>query len=109
METVDSFFDILEPKTPEATVLAFDEHHNTWYLHADVSGAMAQADHIKADRDIYLVRPRVCVVIGRSSRWNDFQKGYFRRIAATYHDIELLTFDHIVQRAQQLIDRYEDK
>ncbi len=120
LETADGFFDVLELKTPEAEVLAFDKNHKTWYFASDVAKVIAQAakylnaiersaDRIYRDsrKSIILVRPRIRVVIGRSKNWNDDQCEAFRRLGATLHRIDLMTFDHVIQRGQQLIAHYE--
>lgn len=118
LATPDGFADVLELKTPAAPVLLPDKSHNTWYWTPDVAKVIAQAakyihaieqntDTIYRYAKIALVRPRVRVVIGRSNEWTEEQHEAFRRLSATLHGIELLTFDHVMIRAQQLINYYE--
>jgi Domain of unknown function (DUF4263) len=122
LETADGFFDVLELKTPGAEVLAYDKSHKTWYYSTEVAKVIAQAakylNAIERNADmiyrnsfsrIMLVRPRVRVVIGRSKYWDDDQREAFRRLGATLHSIDLMTFDHVIQRAQQLIAHYESQ
>lgn len=118
LETADGFFDVLELKTPSAPVLVSDTSHKTWYWSTDVAKVIAQAakylkaiersaDRIYSDENVAIVRPRVRVVIGRSHDWTAEQREAFRRLCATLHGIELLTFDHVMARAQQLVNCYE--
>lgn len=118
LETADGYFDVLELKTPSAPVLISDASHKTWYWSADVAKVIAQAakylkaiersaDRIYNDERVAIVRPRVRVVIGRSNDWTDEQREAFRRLSATLHGIELMTFDHVMVRAQQLVNCYE--
>jgi hypothetical protein len=120
LETTDGFFDVLELKTPEAEVLIQDKSHKTWFFSADVAKALAQAakylDAIERNTDklhretraqVLFVRPRIRIIIGRTTQWKVNQHEAFRRLGATLHSIEIMTFDHVVKRAQQLIDRYE--
>jgi hypothetical protein len=122
LETADGFFDVLELKTLGAEVLAYDKSHKTWYFSTEVAKVIAQAakylNAIERNADmiyrnsrsrIMLVRPRVRVVIGRSKDWDDDQREAFRRLGATLHSIDLMTFDHVIQRAQKLIAHYESQ
>jgi hypothetical protein len=54
-----------------------------------------------------MIRPRVRIVIGRSSTWSEEQHEAFRRLGATLHDIEIMAYDHVIERALQLVARYE--
>ncbi len=118
LETADGYFDVLELKTPHVPVLVYDASHKTWYWSTDVAKVIAQAakylnaiersaDRIYRDEKVAIVRPRVRVVIGRSQGWNEEQREAFRRLSATLHGIDLLTFDHVMVRAQQLVNCYE--
>ena len=118
LETADGFFDVLELKTPSASVLVFDSSHKTWYWSTEAAKVIAQAakylkaiernaDRIYRDEKVLLVRPRVRAVIGRSHGWADEQHEAFRRLSATLHGIDLMTFDHVMLRAQQLVNCYE--
>lgn len=118
LETADGFFDVLELKTPAAPVLKHDPSHLTWYWSPDVAKVIAQAakylhaiersaDRIFHDKHVSLLRPRVRVVIGRSDAWSEPEQEAFRRLSATLHGIELMTFDHVLERARRLVDCYE--
>ncbi len=123
LQTSDGFIDILELKTPEAPVLQHDPSHKTYYFSQEVSKVLAQAaKYLRAverradtiytqsrlqERAVLFVRPRVRIVIGRSHEWNTFQQEYFRRLGASLHSIEIMTFDHVMTRAEQLIARYD--
>lgn len=123
LETVDGFLDILELKQPKVELLQFDKSHDTWYFAPDISKVLAQAaKYIDAvdrktedmyyrtrnwEKPIHFVRPRVRVIVGRSHTWKIEQHESFRRLKATLHCIELLTYDHVLQQAEQLVNRYE--
>lgn len=118
LAAADGFADVLELKTPSAPVLVYDKSHSTWYWSTDVAKVIAQAakylnaieqsaNAIYRYAKVSLVRPRVRVVIGRSNDWSEEQHEAFRRLSATLHGIELLTFDHVMARAQQLVNCYE--
>ena len=118
MATADGFYDVLELKLPNVTVLSWDRSHKTLYWTGDVAKVIAQAvkylhaieqncDKLQLREKVALVRPRVRVVIGRSDKWTPDEHEAFRRLGAALHGIDLMTYDHVVERAQQLITRYD--
>src|SRR5579859_1576193 len=118
LATVDGFYDVLELKLPDTAVLSYDPSHKTYYWTAEVAKVIAQAakylnaiersaDRIRVDEKVAMIRPRVRIVIGRSSAWSEEQHAAFRRLGATLHGIEIMTYDHVIERAQQLVARYE--
>lgn len=118
LATADGFYDVLELKLPDATILSYDSSHKTYYWTAEVAKVIAQAakylnaiersaDRIRIDEKVAMIRPRVRIVIGRSNAWSEEQHEAFRRLGATLHGIEIMTYDHVIERAQQLVAQYE--
>jgi hypothetical protein len=54
-----------------------------------------------------IFRPRAIIVIGRSDTWTTSQRESWRNLRRSVHDIDLLTFDHVLARADRLITQYE--
>lgn len=116
--SVDGFVDVFELKKPTATALRYDESHKTYYPAPELAKVLAQAMHylrhmnesrlaLGEDWGESIFRPRAIVVIGRSDDWNAGQRQAWRDLNATLQNIHLLTFDHVLARAEQLIRLYE--
>lgn len=116
--SVDGFVDVFELKKPSETPLLFDSSHDTYYPSAELSKALAQAMHylrvinenrltLMEDWGEQVFRPRAIIVIGRSDSWNEAQKRGWRNLRTSLQNIDLLTFDHVLARAEQLIAQYE--
>ena len=114
MRSADDFIDLFELKKASAPVLRWDASHAAWSPTRDLAEAIGQAlkyaesldDHkmILRDRfDLPVVYPRVRVVIGRSSDWNEDQRRALRRLNAHLNGIEVLTFDQVIARADVMI------
>jgi Domain of unknown function (DUF4263) len=117
--SVDGFVDVFELKLPSETILQYDRSHETYYHSAEVSKALSQVAHylsvinenrLMLERDWgeqVIFRPRAIVVIGRSDTWTTSQRESWRNLRRSIHDIDLLTFDHVLARADGMITQYE--
>lgn len=114
LRSADDFIDLFELKKPSAPVLRWDASHNAWVPTRDLAEAIGQAlkyaealddnKFILRERfDLPVVYPRVRVVIGRSSAWDDQQRSALRRLNAHLSGIEILTFDQVLARADVMI------
>jgi hypothetical protein len=111
---VDGFADIFELKRPGVDVFV-QPHGRTFYIPSpDLNAAFGQAVHSLADadnaamvnlatRDMLLYRPRVRLVIGRSNEWTQAQHRAYRETTAAWNRIELLTYDMVLKRIDNLI------
>jgi hypothetical protein len=116
--SVDGFVDVFELKKPSETALLYDSSHDTYYPSAELAKALAQAMHylrvmnenrraLIEDWGEQVFRPRAIIVIGRSNEWGNSQKQGWRNLRTTQQNIDLLTFDHVLARADRLIAQYE--
>jgi hypothetical protein len=120
LASVDGFVDVFELKKPSERVLDFDHSHRTYYPSAALSKALGQVMHylrlMNENRHRLseafkepVYRPRAIVVIGRSEGWDAEQNQAWRNIRTTLQNIDILTFDHVLARAEQLIALYEER
>ncbi len=63
---------------------------------------------LKEDDNLEVLKPRVKVVIGRSSKLNFEEKKALRLLNSTLHGIEIITYDEILTRAEKIIAGYEN-
>jgi len=51
------------------------------------------------------------LIFGRSNDWNDEQREAYRILNASYNQISILTYDHLLDRAKNILgifDEYEE-
>jgi len=102
LRSADDFIDLFELKRVSANVLRWDASHNVWSPAKDLADAIGQAlkysealdDEKLVLRDRFklpVVYPRVPVVLGRSSEWDEDQRRALRRLNAHLAGIEVLS------------------
>jgi hypothetical protein len=110
---VDGFADIFELKRPGADVFVMPTGRFR-QPSADLNAAFAQAVHYLAEADdmgffntvrrgVPVYRPRVRLVIGRSSDWDDHAWMNYRDFSSAWHRVEFLTYDMVLRRIDLLI------
>lgn len=50
-----------------------------------------------------IMKPRITLIYGRSKDWNTEQKEVYRNLVSSYHNITILTYDHVLDRAKRMI------
>ncbi len=119
MEAYDGFIDIVEIKRPDGNLnfWAKSKDHDNYVPDQDLVKAITQAtkyiyeieresDSIKfLDRvdEVKTIKPRCVLIYGRSDDWNNEQKESFRILNSNYHNLSILTYDHILDRARRII------
>lgn len=56
--------------------------------------------------NILTIKPRAFILVGRSNVWDEAKKEAFRKLNYALHGIEVLTYDDLEMRANQLIKMY---
>lgn len=125
MQAYDGFLDIVEIKRPEGGmtfwVAALD--HGNYIQSADLTKAVAQASRYvyEVEREansvkflervgrVKTVKPRCILIFGRSQTWNVEQLEAYRILNAGFHNLTIMTYDHVLDRAKRIVglDREE--
>ena len=118
MEAYDGFLDVVEIKRPEGGLAfwapALD--HGNFVPSSDLTKAVSQASRYiyEVEREansvkflervggVKTVKPRCILVFGRSNDWTDKQTEAYRILNASYHNLTVLTYDHVVARARRI-------
>jgi len=50
-----------------------------------------------------ILKPRITLIFGRSKDWNTEQKEQFKILNSSFHDIAILSYDHVFERAKKII------
>lgn len=118
MEAYDGFLDIVEIKRPEGgmTFWAATLDHGNHVPSTDLTKAVAQATRYiyEVEREanslkflqrvggVKTVKPRCILVFGRSVGWNEAQTEAYRILNSSYHNLTILTYDHVLARAKRI-------
>jgi hypothetical protein len=118
MEAYDGFLDVVEIKRPEGgmSFWASALDHGNHVPSTDLTKAVAQATRYiyEVEREansvkflnrvggVKTVKPRCILVFGRSADWNEAQLEAYRILNASYHNLTILTYDHVLARARRI-------
>lgn len=128
--TLDGFLDILEIKRPSHDVVVIDPSHPgsfAWSGEANraigqVVGYIHQIELHQLELEktlneqhadqlgvrLFVVRPRAFILIGNTETWAGDQMEGLRKLNHSLHGIEVVPYNHLVQRGERLISLYQD-
>lgn len=119
MEAYDGFLDIVEIKRPEGGMKFWtpSQDHGNYIPSTDLIKAITQASSYiyEVEREansvkflervngVKTVKPRCVLIFGRSNEWNDKQIESYRILNSGYHNISIMTYDHVLERAKRIV------
>lgn len=117
VESLDGYADLIELKQSEFKLFNYDKDHDSYYQTSELSKAVGQSiKYLKVMEDSRLIlkeedglnvlKPRIKIVIGRSSEMDDKEKEALRLLNDSLHNIEIMTYDEIKTRAERLNEHY---
>lgn len=117
VESLDEYADLIELKKSEFKLFNYDASHKNYYPTSELSQALGQSieylkvmedhRHILKDQDnIKVLKPRIKIVIGRSSQMTEKEREALRLLNDTLHNVEVMTYDEIRARANKLNEHY---
>lgn len=119
MEAYDGFLDVVEIKRPggglQFWASALD--HGNYIPSTDLTKAVTQASRYiyEVEREansvkflqrvggVKTVKPRCILVFGRSNDWDKEQAEAYRIMNAGFHNLTVLTYDHVLTRARRIV------
>lgn len=119
MEAYDGFLDVIEIKRPEGKLRFWSEQldHDNYVPSMDLVKAITQASTYinEVEREansvkflervsyVKTIKPRCTLIFGRSTGWNQKQKEAYRILNASYHNLTILTYDHVLERSKRVM------
>lgn len=55
-----------------------------------------------------ILKPRITLIYGRSKDWDDTHREQFKILNSSFHNISILTYDHVLRRAKQITNNSDD-
>jgi len=119
MQAYDGFVDVVEIKRPEGGLLFWSptRDHGNLVPSPDLTKAITQASRyiFEVEREansikflervdgVRTVKPRGILIFGRSSNWGDDEKEAYRILNSSYHNLTIMTYDHVLERAKRMV------
>ncbi len=117
MQSFDGFLDLVEIKVPFLKFWTGPDSHGNYTPSSELVSAISQClnylHRIEKQSDsldfhqrvsgIEIVKPKCMLVYGRSNHWNDKQKEAFRILNSAYQQVNIITYDQLLERAKHLL------
>lgn len=119
MEAYDGFLDLIEIKRPEGGLKFWADarDHGNLVPHTDLIKALTQTSRylfeVERESDstkflertggVRVIKPRCVLIFGRSTGWGEDEREAYRLLNASYHNLNVLTFDHVLARARRIL------
>ena len=118
METTDGFIDLIELKRPKFDLFVFDESHKIFYPSRELSKVIGQCMQYLKILDNYklilekqhkfkLLRPRIKIIVGRTSKFNDEQFEALRMLNSNLNHIQIISYDYLLHCGENIISYYK--
>jgi hypothetical protein len=113
----DGFINIIELKLPGAIFWTADNIPTSDFTKALMQCARyitelerrmndkKKTDALGAD----ILKPRITLIYGRSTDWEKTQKEQFKILNSSFHNIAILSFDHVFERAKKVVSGSDKK
>jgi hypothetical protein len=112
LKSFDGFVDIVELKLPSAPFWTSE-----YVPRSELTSATMQCSRyiLQTERKINdlefnkkiqhtpIVKPRITLIYGRSQDWGDSEKEAYRVLNSSYSTLNIITYDHLLERAKRLI------
>lgn len=119
MQAYDGFLDIVEIKRPQGDLRFWSTRrdHGNVVPSSDLVAAIAQATAYiyEVEREansvkflgrtgrVPTVKPRCTLLFGRSQGWDEAESEAYRILNASYHNLSIMTYDHVLARAGRML------
>lgn len=117
MRAFDGFVDLVEIKKPNGLPFwSNTKDHNNYVPSSDLIKAITQclnylyviereSNSVSFSERIggKVIKPRCTLIFGRSNDWNNEQKEAYRILNSSYSQLSIITYDHLLLRAQNIL------
>ena len=124
MQAYDGFLDIIEIKRPEGNLQFWSQSldHGNCIPSQELIKAITQATKYiyEVEREansvkflervgqIKTIKPRCILIFGRSDSWNKDQCEAYRILNSSYHNLTIMSYDHVLSRAKRIVGISEE-
>mgnify|MGYP000333153599 CR=1 FL=1 len=120
MESVDGYLDLIELKRPIHSILKYDDSHNCYYPHPNLSKVIGQSLfylqklseyklNLESEYDLKIIMPRIKIIVGRNFDFKEDQKDCLRMLNSNLKSIQIITYDDLIVFGGLLLKTYENQ
>jgi len=118
LKSFDGFVDIVELKLPTAEFWTSENIPRSELTQASMQcnryilQTERKVNDLEFNKKIQgtpIAKPRITLIYGRSSDWNDDQKESYRVLNSSYTNLSILTYDHLLERAKRVLGILESE
>ena len=119
------YVDIIEIKRPQIGKMDFwatSKNHDNWIPSNELIKAITQASNyiyqVEAETNskkfekrvgCQVVKPRCTLIFGRSNDWDKEKYESFRILNSSYHNLTIMTYDQVLERAKRILKKLTEK
>jgi hypothetical protein len=120
LETMDGFLNLIELKRPisKNKMFKYDNSHRSYFPASDFSKAIGQCliylqrivdykHKLENEQSVRILQPRIKLIIGRSKNFNTKEREALHYINSSLNNIEVITFDQLLENGRKIISFYE--
>jgi len=120
VQAFDGFVDIVEIKKPNFPFWANSKDHSNLIPSTDLIKAITQCQNYlyEIEREVNdiktyerlktrIIKPRCLLIFGRSAGWCDEEREAYRILNASYVNLTILTYDHLLERAKNVMKKID--
>jgi len=113
LKSFDGFVDIVELKLPTARFWTSKNIPNSELTSATMQCSryilqterkINDIEFSKKIKNTPIVKPRITLIYGRSNSWSDDAQEAYRVLNSSYATLNIITYDHLLERAKRLVD-----
>lgn len=112
LKSFDGFVDIIELKRPSAPFWTAENIPKSELTAATMQciryilqteRKINDLEFNKKIQNTPIVKPRITLIYGRSNSWGDNDKEAYRVLNSSYYNLNIISYDHLLERAKRLI------
>ena len=112
LKSFDGFVDIIELKLPSAPFWTTENIPKSELTAATMQciryilqteRKINDLEFNKKIQNTPIVKPRITLIYGRSNLWGDNEKEAYRVLNSSYYNLNIISYDHLLERAKRLI------
>lgn len=101
---------------PEVELFHKDTGHHNYYSSSDLTKAIAQTQNYifelekmttnekyQENNNCKIIKPRGIILIGTKNELNDDEKQYLRILNSSYHNLHILTYQQLLEKAKNML------
>lgn len=116
-KNLENFLDIIEVKLPQEKMFNYDESHNNYYPTSHLTKAISQIQNYifelekkvvdiqyQENNSCKIIRPRGIILYGSEQKLNSKEQKFLRILNSSYHNVHILTYQQLLEKAKNIMN-----